>query len=183
MGTLWFGSAMLACAIALSLSACCLHPQCPNAPNSDARVPSAQHRVTVTTLDDAALEQAVCLVQSDDGLACEAAAAPPVCDKRPVAHVREALRPVFAALRGYRFSSPTAAVSELGTRLPAAGHPLVTVAVSDARRRKDCSSTKEGACVAVRWQELWFMLHADATGNVTSVDMFPNQRLCDADIR
>jgi len=168
--------------LGLSIAGCAAHPISPNPPNDVAYVWEAKERVTVTALDDRALDLAVCLVQSADGPACEHEAQPPVCDTRPPERVRESLRPVFEKLRDYRLTSPTTAVAELQRRLPSDGNPLVTTAVRDARRQKDCSSKTDGACVAVRWQELWLLLHADDAGALTSVDIFPNRTLCAGDV-
>jgi hypothetical protein len=160
----------------------CPDPRCPEPPNSEAFVPEAKHRVTVPALDDAGLDKTVCLVLSDDGPACQAAETPPVCDRRNAEQVRSALRPAFDALRGFKLLSATTAVKEIRDKLPAGGQPLVTTAVRDARRLKDCSSRQGGACVAVRWAEIWLLLHADDAGAISSVDIFPNRPLCTADI-
>jgi hypothetical protein len=176
-----WGRAVAALAVAAA-PGCCEHPSCPNPPNDVAYVWEAKQRITVTQLDDRAIDLAVCLVQSADGPACEHDAQPPVCDTRPPAAVRASLAPVFEKLRGYKLTSPTTAVVEIAKLLPASGDPLVTTAVRDARRQKDCSSTTDGACVAVRWEELWLLLHADQTGSVTSVDVFPNKNLCMKDV-
>lgn len=160
----------------------CPNPQCPNLPDSDALVPEAKHRVALTALDDKALNTTVCLVRSNDGPACEAAAQPPACDRRSEDEVRAGLRPLFDALRGYRLLSPTAAVKELREKLPKEGQPVVTTAVHDARRARDCTSKQGGACIAVRWNDIWLLLHADETGALTSADAFPSKNLCVADI-
>ena len=145
----------------LALGACswlCPDPSCPNSPQSEALVPEAKHRITVKTLDDAALTRAVCLVQANDGPACEAGVDPPVCDKRPAGEVRAKLKPAFDVLRDYKFTSATVAAADIPKRLPAS---WATTAVHDARRNKDCHR-------ASRWTAGRRVAAASASDTTTS---------------
>ena len=127
-----------------------------------------------------AISQAICLIRSGDVLDCKEDPRPEtICNDRTNEEVDAAIRPAFQAITGLKLTSPSAINADIPNLIRGA---IATTQVADARRRFLCREWRndDGACVAVRVDVIWILLHApkDGDGSVDKFEVFLAERTC-----
>jgi hypothetical protein len=128
----------------------------------------------------AALEGTVCLLRSDEPDECaDLDGEPTICSARTETEIRDAVAPAYAAMSDVELASPFTVDSLMRTVLPLT---VWTLEVDDARRTFGCRQwrSEDGACVAVRIDRAWVLLHAPAEGGpIDRLDVFKADSICD----
>ncbi|MGH9259679.1 MAG: hypothetical protein ACRD08_07255 [Acidimicrobiales bacterium] len=132
-----------------------------------------------------ALEQAVCLLRSERALECrEPDPDVSACNTRPVQEIEAALKPAFDAIPRVRMTSAATINADLRALIPGS---VSTTEVWDARRDHLCREWRsaDGACVAVKVDKVWLLLHAQpgGDGRVDRLEVFLAERVCADDLR
>ncbi len=152
----------------------------PEAPRRMAYQVDAGPAPDVAALLARALEQTVCLLRSEQADECEEPDPEPLlCNTRPVAEIRTALKPAFDAIPQMRLTSASSISAELRASVPGG---TATTKVWDARREHLCREWRsaDGACVALKVDRVWILLHAPpgGDGRVDRIEVFLAQRVC-----
>ena len=158
-----------------------------------APVPDASQRLEYTLPTDGemaaveaalqlAIEQTVCLLRSERADECEEPDGnPPACTVRGEAEIHEVVAPAFQLVKDLELTSPSTINAQVHAMLP---DVVSTTQVYDARRTHLCREwrTVDGACVAMRVDKIWLLLHAPpAGGPVDRLEVFLAERACDPD--
>jgi hypothetical protein len=153
-----------------------------------AAVPEQPRRVEYTLTADttAAVEDAVagatCLLRSGWQGAPDCRFDPTEalpCNFRTADEIAQRFRPVFDTLLRLRLTSPSVVKPQVTDLLPGA---VATDEVHDARRAALCREWRQadGACLAVRYDALWILLHAPPPGDgaIDRVELFLAEDTC-----
>lgn len=169
---------------------------------SEAPVPEKPGRFTVEVMADtsAAVQQAVngavCLIRNGvtKALSCQDDTffiLP--CNNRTREDVEALFQPVFDKLIRLQLTSASTDLQGISDLIPGA---FATENVSDARRASWCGDweTENGACLAVRFESLWILLHApwhendpddeedDAIGPIDRIELFLAENTCERNL-
>ena len=103
--------------------------------------------------------------------------------KRSEAEIVAALRPSFAALLKLKLESSFLINDRVRTSVPNA---IATREVRDARRSTLCREWRsdDGACVGIRLDSVWVLLHAPADGDgaIDHMEIFTAEAVCAEDL-
>jgi hypothetical protein len=118
-----------------------------------------------------AISQAICLIRSGDLPDCSENPQPEtICNDRTNEEVDAAIRPAFEAIVRLKLTSAAMINADIARLIPGA---YSTTQVADARRSFLCREwrNEDGACVAIRVDVIWILLHASPGGD-GSADRF-----------
>ena len=101
------------------------------------------------------------------------------CNFRTAEEIAQKMRPALASLLRLRLISPSVVKPQVSERIPGA---IATDEVHDARRDALCREWRQpdGACLAVRYDALWILLHAPPPGDgaVDRIELFLAEDTC-----